>query len=167
LEKENLTRNNWKIIVDERNTASANQFFESLSRCSGRMGVTVERPIIETVSARSAEGVVNDLKNLKLNNELKILVILLNRQSESHYGQIKNYLNSEVGTPSQVVKIENLSRNLSYFTNVLLQMIVKMGGKLFKINFSDNLYKYVTNKVFLFKFYMQLNSFAFKFFLNY
>ncbi len=145
LEKENLTKLNWKIIVDEKNSSSANQFFDSLSRCSARMGVIVERPIIEKITSRSVEGVINEMRNMRLNNELKIIVVLLSNFSQSHYNQIKTYLNTEVGTPSQVVKIENLSKNLSYFSNILMQIMVKMGGRLFKINFMKNLYneKYV------------------------
>lgn len=149
IEKENLTRRNWKIIVDDKNLTAANQLYENLCKCSGRMGISLERPEIERVSARSAEGFINEMKNMKLNNELRIVVIILNRFSESHYKQIKYYLNTEVGTPSQVVKAENLSKNLSYFTNVLCQMIVKMGGRLFKINFNDQLYKKVNNKLIL------------------
>lgn len=143
IEKESLTSRNWKIIVDDKNQSSANQLYESLCKCSGRMGISIERPQIERVSARSVEGFINEMKNMKLNGELKILVIILNRFSESHYKQIKYYLNTEVGTPSQVVKMENLSKNLSYFTNVLCQMMVKMGGRLFKINFMNNLYAQV------------------------
>jgi hypothetical protein len=111
------------------------------------MGISIERPQIERVTSRSAEGVINEMRNMKLNGELKIVVIILNRFSETHYKQIKYYLNTEVGTPSQVVKMENLSKNLSYFTNVLCQMIVKMGGRLFQINFMKNLYSLV-NKIF-------------------
>jgi len=107
------------------------------------MGVSVERPEIETVSSRSADGFISEMRKMRLNTNLKIIVIILNKFSESHYKSIKNYLNTEVGTPSQVVKAENLSKNLSYFTNVLCQMIVKMGGKLFKINFMKNLYQEV------------------------
>jgi len=147
IEKENLTRRNWKIIVDERNQSSANQLYDNLCKCSGRMGISLERPEIEKVSARSAEGVIGELRNMKLNNDLKMIVIILNRSSESHYKQIKYYLNTEVGTPSQVVKMENLSKNLSYFTNVLCQIMVKMGGRLFKINFMRNLYNEVIIRI--------------------
>lgn len=118
----------------------ANQFVDSLSRCCGRIGVRVEKPEIERVNSRNADGFVNEMRNMHLNSHLKIILIILDKFSENNYKKIKTYLNTEVGTPSQVVKAENLSKNLSYFTNVLVQMVVKMGGILFKINMTNNLY---------------------------
>ena len=99
--------------------------------------------MVEVISSRSAEGFISEMENMNLNSELKLILIILDRFSDSYYKNIKKYLITKVGTPSQVMKVENLSKNLSYFTNLLVQMIVKMDGQLFKIKFIDNLYTLV------------------------
>ena len=113
------------------------------------MGINIGDPVLEVFSANNTEGIVGEISQMKLTNDLQMLLIILDRHTERSYKEIKRYINSEVGIPSQVVKCENLSKNLSYFTNVLNQMIIKMGKRLFSISFDQNLYK-VVRRLFLF-----------------
>ena len=74
-----------------------------------------------------------------------MIVIILDRNEKKYYNQIKNKLMTKFGIPSQVVVKQNLMKNLSYFTNVLLQMNVKLQGELFHIN---SLHKTFKDKVY-------------------
>ena len=123
------------------------------------MGINIGDPLVDTFQANSTEGIIGELSHMKLNNDLRIILIILDNSSERSYREIKRYINTEVGTPSQVVKCEKLNSNLSYFTNVLNQMIIKMGSRLFSIDFNKNLknkviknLKYFHNFNFIFTF---------------
>jgi hypothetical protein len=114
------------------------------------MAVEIGEPIIEVFNANSSEGIIGELSHMKLNNDLRILLIVLDRNSEKSYKEIKKYINNEVGTPSQVVRLEKLNSNLSYYTNVLAQMIIKMGNRLFSIEFDKNLELKVINFIYIY-----------------
>ena len=115
------------------------------------LGIIVGDPIIETFQSQSKEGIISELSHFKLNNDLRMLLVILDRSLEKLYKDIKRYIYTEVGTPSQIIKVENLSKNLSYYTNVLTQMVSKMGSRLYSIDFHDNLKKLVIKKLIFLK----------------
>jgi hypothetical protein len=138
-----LDSGRWKILVNQKNKSYANQVVENFRKCSRRMGINIGDPSIECFSANNAEGIINEISRFNLNDNLKIIFIILDRFTEKCYKPIKKFINCEIGIPSQVVRCENLSKNLSYFTNVLNQMIIKMGKRLFTIEFNRELSKIV------------------------
>lgn len=112
------------------------------------MGINIGDPSMDAFNSNNTEGIVNEISRLGLNGNLQIVLIILDRFTEKSYKEIKKYINCEIGIPSQVVKCENLSKNLSYFTNVLNQMIIKMGKRLFTIQFNPELSKIVRKIIF-------------------
>lgn len=114
------------------------------------MGINVGDPAMEAFNGNNAKDIVNDIARMNIGKnkgQFQIIFIILDRFTEKCYKDIKKYINEELGIPSQVVKCENLSKNLSYFTNVLNQMIIKMGKRLFTINFASELSK-IVRKIF-------------------
>lgn len=106
--------------------------------CSKRMGIEIGNPSMDAFSGRNSNDIINCIAQ-KLNDKFQIVLIILDRSTERFYKDIKKFINCEIGIPSQVVKSENFSKNLSYFTNVLNQMIIKMGKRLFTIDFNREL----------------------------
>ena len=106
------------------------------------MGINIGEPSIKTFSSNK---IVDEISEMNLNPKLQIIMVILDRFTEKCYKDIKKFINSKLGIPSQVVKCENLSKNLSYFTNVLNQMVIKMGKRLFSINFENKLKSEVRN----------------------
>jgi hypothetical protein len=107
------------------------------------MGINIGDPSLDAFNSNNAEGIINEISRFNLNENLQIVLIILDRFTEKCYKPIKQFINCEIGIPSQVVKCENLSKNLSYFTNVLNQMVIKMGKRLFTIEFNKELTKIV------------------------
>lgn len=141
LDPKHLTNTNWAVICTKKNMTSAQQAVNSLQRASGSLGVRVDNPKFFAHDGRNRDDWVDHIKSLNFqsNREIKILLIVLDRFTQDYYGEIKRHLNSELGILSQVVKLENLSKNLSFFSNVLNQMVVKMGGVLYNIHLDEKL----------------------------
>lgn len=148
-----LENGRWKILVHQKNRSYANQVVENFRKCSRRMGINIGDPSLDAFSANNTEGILNEISRLNLNENMQIVLIILDRFTEKSYKDIKKFINCEIGIPSQVVKCENLSKNLSYFTNVLNQMVIKMGKRLFTLSFNNELSKIVRKIKFFKKFF--------------
>ena len=139
LEPVHLDKNSWCIICSQYNRSAADTFVANFQKACGQMGVTVENPRVHDIRARNEEEWVEYLSSMDFNDDLKIIMVILDRGSKNYYASIKKFIYSEIGMPVQVVLKENSSKNLSYFSNVLNQMVVKMGGKLYKIPLDNKL----------------------------
>lgn len=139
-----LEAGTWACICTKQNEETARQMIKSLQSASGNLGVAVEFPIrFLAHNSRRAEEWVDCLKNLDFNGGCKLIFIVLDRNSKQFYKLIKKYIYTEVGVPVQVVLKENASKNLSYYSNVLNQIVVKMGGQLYTIPMDSGLTKNV------------------------
>jgi aubergine len=145
-----LDEKSWTIISSYHNRQAADGLINSFKNASKQMGVKVESPKIRDHRARNPEEWIEELKNMDFNHGLRIVLIILDRSTKSFYSSIKRFLYSEVGIPVQVVLKENCSKNLSYFSNVINQMIVKMGGMLYKIPLHPMLSKIVNTYLYYF-----------------
>jgi hypothetical protein len=83
-----------------------------------------------------------ELQQMKLDQNKKILIVVLDRNTKNLYPLIKDYLYSERGITSQfMLHDENPNRggkkkqNMSYYSAVLNQMVVKSHGELFRLHF--------------------------------
>jgi len=72
------------------------------------------------------------MKQMDLKNA-KVILVVLDRNTKHIYKTIKRFIYCELGIPVQVVLKENSSKNLSYYGNVLNQIIAKMGGQLYNV----------------------------------
>ena len=78
----------------------------------------------------------------KFEAKKKVVIVVLDRNTKHFYPIIKDYLYSELGITSQFMLHDENSnrdgknrRNLSYYSGVLNQMVVKVKGELFRLNF--------------------------------
>ena len=134
-----LDQNSWTIVCSQYNRSTADTFIQSFQRACGQMGLKVDKPRINEHKARNPDEWIDFLKSLDYNNGLRIIMVILDRGTKHFYSNIKRFIYTQVGMPVQVVLKENSTKNLSYFSNVLNQMVVKMGGILYKIPLHNNL----------------------------
>jgi hypothetical protein len=139
-----FNHNNWIIFCNNRNIGDAEKIVTSFKTCGKGLGISVEDPKIFSHKCRSEDDYEEEIDRIKNLKHYSIIVIILNRNEKHYYKCIKNIITSKYGILSQVVIRENLIKNLSYFTNVLLQMNYKVGGELFQIK---NLHKAIKDKV--------------------
>ena len=134
-------RDDWICITTKHLIQSAKQMIQSLLRCSKNLGVQIEEPTIEGFDAKYPEDFIEDLKRVDLNSGKQIVLCVLDERSKNFYSSIKKYLYEQIGIPSQVIHCKNKSQNLSYYSNVLNQMVVKAKGELYNIVIHQNLQK--------------------------
>ena len=132
------------MYYSDKNYHDAKKLVNSFKLCSKGIGIFVDDPKFFSYKWKREEECLEGLDNIKNLKAYQIIVIILNKYEKTFYKEIKNLLNSKYGIPSQVVLKENLYKNLSYFTNVLLQMNYKLRGELFVIT---SLYKTFKEKV--------------------
>lgn len=137
-----LVRGTWAVMCTKHNEEPARKMVGSLIRCSEKLGVRVEEPTYYIHGARNEEGWIDELRCIKWNG-YKILMTVLDRPTKYIYKSIKAGVYQNIGVPTQNVLKEHSNDNLSYYTNVLCQMVVKMGGMLYSINLENNLTKTV------------------------
>jgi hypothetical protein len=141
-------RDNWIILCNNRNIEHADKFINKLKDCSRGLGINVKTPRIIEHRCRREEDFLEEIDRIKHLRDYSIIVIILNRNEKHIYKCIKNKLITQYGITSQVVLKDNFPKNLSYFTNVLLQMNYKVGGELFKIeNLNSDIKKKVYNNI--------------------
>lgn len=141
---EHLSKTVWAVFVSPQNKQTAHEMVKQLQAASRNLGVNVEEPNVVPVDGRNASNWIDFFKDSRerLSN-LKIAMVILDRYTKSFYRDIKRYIYCNVGIPVQNVLKENSVKNLSYYSNVLCQMIAKMGGRPYSINIDENLHKNV------------------------
>jgi hypothetical protein len=118
---------------------TAKLMVDNLYKCSSNLGITVDHPIqYFSANMRNVDDWIEHLEKTDLikgvsQGQLKLIIVILDRNSKHIYKDIKNYVYTKVGAPIQVMLKENASKNLSYYSNVLNQIVVKMGGQLHNI----------------------------------
>jgi len=96
-------------------------------------------------SDRKTEDLLIELKKINYNEGKTIAIVVLDKFRKNLYPFIKDFLYTQAGITSQFMLHDENPRggkkkqNLSYYSAVLNQMVVKEQGELFKINFSEKL----------------------------
>ena len=132
------------LYYSDKNFEDAKKLVNSFKSCSKGIGILIDDPKFVSHRWKQEEECLEGLDNIKNLRAYQIIVIILNKNEKTFYKEIKNLLKSKYGIASQVVLKDNLSKNLSYFTNVLLQMNYKLSGELFVIS---SLHKNFRDKV--------------------
>lgn len=135
----NFGRNEWVCVTTQNLVVTAKQMIQSLIRCSKNLGVHIEETNVEGFNARHSEDFIEELKHIDLNSGKKIVLCVLDDRNKHFYSSIKKYLYEQIGIPSQVIHSKNKTQNLSYYSNVLNQMVVKAGGELYNIVIHQNI----------------------------
>ena len=133
--------NSWICITLNNQKSNAEKNIDSLLKCAKNLGIHIEKPNIKLIDARNANQFVDQLRKINFNDGKRLALICLNNHTSNYYPLIKRYLYEQIGIPTQVINMDK-SRNqkgLSYFSNVLNQMNVKVGCELYNINIDNNL----------------------------
>ena len=96
------------------------------------------------------EGIKNDLKNIRFNKELKIVIVFCDYNMQKFYNKLKEYLTNYVRVDSQFIdtkKLVNPKIAGSIMFNIIEQINIKLGGINFYIDFSSKLID--KNKIYL------------------
>ena len=139
--KETFLRNDWVCFTPRECRETARSMIHSLIKASQNLGISIEEPEIVAINARNSNDFLNELRKYDEIRGKKIAFIVLDRPTKSYYSSIKHYFYTQIGIPSQCVSSDKKSQNLSYYSNVLNQMVVKVRGELYSIHLHDNLEK--------------------------
>jgi hypothetical protein len=125
-------KHSWCAISSRHNEDDTRKAIDSLGAASKKLGVRVEQPEYLLYDCNRVEMLLDFLAEKRLEN-YKILLFVLDNRSENWYPDIKRMMIERRGIPSQMCLKHNLKKNLSYFSGVLNQMLVKVGGVPFNI----------------------------------
>ena len=109
------------------------------------LGVNFDLPQLQKIKdSRSKEELIDQLKKINYNEGKIMVIVVLDKKTKHLYPTIKDYLYTQGGLPSQFMLHDENPRggrkkqNLSYYSAVLNQMVVKAHGELFKISFNKS-----------------------------
>ena len=129
-----FTKCNWICITYFHNESKCVSIISNIITASKRLNVHIEQPHIY---ALNTTNFINELKEIKLQIQLQLVLIVLCNKYSYLYKDIKHYFNMK-GIPSQCI-IDEKAKTLSYSTKVLTQMVCKINGELFRILLDNNL----------------------------
>ena len=141
----NFDENNCMLITFDNLVNNARQDCEQLAVAGRNLGVNFARPSLEKVHSRREEDLLNELRKINYNDGKRIAIVVLDRNTKNLYPIIKNFLYTQGGLTSQFMlhdenpKGGRKKQNLSYYSAVLNQMVVKAKGELFSINFTTKI----------------------------
>ena len=137
--------NNCMLITFENLVSLAKIDCEQMATAGKNLGVKFTLPSLEKIFNTKEEALINDLRKINYNNGKKVAIVVLDKNTKNLYHIVKNYLYTQSGITSQFMLHNENSRNsknkknLSYYSCVLNQMVVKLKGELFKINFTEKI----------------------------
>ena len=143
----NFDNNNCCVITFNRLVDLAKNDCDNLCKACGAFGITFKLPtLLKINNERNNTELLNELRHLNIDNNKKIAIVILDRNTKNLYPLIKDYLYTEKGITSQfMLHDENPNKggkkkqNMSYYSAVLNQMVVKSKGELFRLHFCKNL----------------------------
>ena len=138
----NFDNNNCCLITFNHLVNSAKEDCDNLCKACVAFGITFTLPTLLKLNNSSNNGLIQELRSLKIDNNKKMVIVILDRNTKNLYPIIKDYLYTEKGITSQVMlhdenphKGGKRKQNMSYYSAVLNQMVVKSKGELFRLHF--------------------------------
>ena len=142
----NFNKENSMLITFDNLVDKAKEDCRQMNVAGKNLGVSFELPALEKIySDRKTEDLLIELKKINYNEGKTIAIVVLDKFRKNLYPFIKDFLYTQAGITSQFMLHDENPRggkkkqNLSYYSAVLNQMVVKEQGELFKINFSEKL----------------------------
>ena len=142
----NFDNNNCCLITFNSLVSLAKIDCDNLCKACGAFGINFKLPTLFKLNSTKNNEIINELRSLKIDNNKKIVIVILDRNTKNLYPLIKDYLYTEKGITSQfMLHDENPNKggkkkqNMSYYSAVLNQMVVKANGELFRLHFCKNL----------------------------
>ena len=119
---------------------------EQMSKAGNNLGVKFDFPQLEKINSnKKGDDLLNELKKINYNDGKIIAIVVLDKYTKGLYPFIKDFLYTQSGLTSQFMlhdenpKGGKKKQNLSYYSAVLNQMVVKAKGELFRINFPEKI----------------------------
>ena len=141
----NFDKNNCMLITFDNLVGAAKQDCNQMTVAGKNLGVKFDLPHLEKIHSRIEEDLLNELRKINYNDGKKIAIVVLDRNTKNLYPIIKNFLYTQGGLTSQFMlhdenpKGGRKKQNLSYYSAVLNQMVVKAKGELFSINYTTKI----------------------------
>ena len=142
----NFDNNNCCLITFNSLVSLAKIDCDNLCKACSAFGINFKFPTLFKLNSTKNNEIINELRSLKIDNNKKIVIVILDRNTKNLYPLIKDYLYTEKGITSQfMLHDENPNKggkkkqNMSYYSAVLNQMVVKANGELFRLHFCKNL----------------------------
>ena len=128
----NFNDTNCMLITFENLVSLAKNDCDQMKTAGRNLGVNFDRPKLEKIYNRREEDLLNDLRKINYNDGKKVAIVVLDRSTKNLYPTIKNFLYTQGGITSQFMlhdenpKGGRKKQNLSYYSAVLNQMVVKV-----------------------------------------
>ena len=143
-----FNHNNCMLITFPKLVPLAEKDCEQMTTAGKSLGVHFSKPKLEKINAnKNKEELLKELKKINYNDGKEIIIVVLDKFTKNLYPFIKDFLYTQGGLTSQfMLHDENphggkRKQNLSYYSAVLNQMVVKCKGELFRINFTEKITK--------------------------
>ena len=140
--KISFDQNNCMLITFDNLVSLAKNDCQQMQTAGRNLGVNFSLPKLEKLYTYHEDSLINDLRKINYNDGKKVAIVVLDRKTKHLYPTIKDYLYTQGGLTSQFMlhdenpKGGRKKQNLSYYSAVLNQMVVKVKGELFRINFN-------------------------------
>ena len=142
----NFDNKNCCLITFNHLVNLAKEDCDNLCKACNAFGITFTLPTLLKLNNPSNNGLIQELRNLNIDNNKKIVIVILDRNTKNLYPIIKDYLYTEKGITSQFMlhdenphKGGKRKQNMSYYSAVLNQMVVKSKGELFRLHFCKSI----------------------------
>ena len=141
----NFSSNNCMLITFDYLVNLAQGDCRQMEMAGKNLGVIFTLPKLEKLYNKHEEQIINELRKFNYNDGKQVAIVVLDRNTKNLYPLIKNFLYTQGGLTSQfMLHDENphggrKKQNLSYYSAVLNQMVVKTKGELFRINFTEKI----------------------------
>ena len=140
--KISFDQHNCMLITFDNLVNLAKNDCQQIQIAGRNLGVNFSLPKLEKLYTSHEDSLINDLRKINYNDGKKVAIVVLDRKTKHLYPTIKDYLYTQGGLTSQFMlhdenpKGGRKKQNLSYYSAVLNQMVVKVKGELFRINFN-------------------------------
>ena len=141
----NFNGDNCMLITFDNLVGLAKTDCQQMGTAGKNLGVRFELPDLKRIYNKQEEGLINDLRKINYNDGKQVAIVVLDRFTKNLYPTIKNFLYTQGGLTSQFMlhdenpKSGRKKQNMSYYSAVLNQMVVKTKGELFRINFTEKI----------------------------
>ena len=142
-----FNNHNCILITFDNLTNLAKNDCNQMEIAGRKLGVKFELPKLEEIHNKHEEKLLDDLRKINYNDGKVMAIVVLDRFTKNLYPTIKNFLYTQGGLTSQFMlhdenpKGGRKKQNISYYSAVLNQMVVKSKGELFRINFTEKISK--------------------------
>ena len=143
----NFDEKNCLVVTFKNLVDVAKNDCEQINKAAQAFGLEFNLPKLHVLETTNKNELTQELEKIDFNNGKKMAIIVLDHNTKNLYPIIKDYIYSQGGVASQCmlhdenIKFAKSKFGMSYYSNILNQMVVKAEGELFEIKFCEELSK--------------------------